>query len=695
MKDKLPNWSPNLILKTTKNFILILAFLVVGLTIVSAQNSNANSNGTDHANENATVYGGVISTMDNTEVCVGDGVPDLIDVIVEDAAGRLKQWVITDDENNILALPENPPFDFDGGEPGNCRIWHLSYNGIKPLVDPFWHKHVVNLSDIKGKFDLSNYIEVTRIQQPRGGEIALEDGSTEIEICSGDGVSDEFQVVLEGAEGPNMLWVVTDTEANIIKTSTEPIFDFEGEAGGVCLIWHLSYAENVSLEGVENANELMGCFDLSNPITVNKIGVNAGAIEIAGGETAIEICAGDGESDAFDVNIIGDTEGSNFAWVITNEALDILDIQAPETMSFDLEGAGDGVCLIWRIAFEDGLTGAEIGQNAADLMGCFNLSNAITVTRHGVNAGAIEIAGGETAIEICAGDGESDAFDVNIVGDTEGANFAWVITNETLDILDIQAPETMSFDLEGAGDGVCLIWRIAFEDGLTGAEIGQNAGGLMGCFNLSNAITVTRNGVNGGVITGGEENTFSFTVGDDTADHITEGAITLEENIGPNSKWLVTNADGTIIMGVADSYTEPNFDEAEPGTCLLWHLSYQDGLEGLEPVEGEGHLVANLSGCFSLSNAITILRTAPEASGKVALYPNPSKSYVTIDVSEFSKEPINLSVLSLQNSKLLNENGIQNKEILLDVSDYNSGIYFIKVTSTKTGISAVKRLIVN
>ncbi|MBD0830739.1 T9SS type A sorting domain-containing protein [Aestuariibaculum sediminum] len=573
---------PNLIsLKVVSYLILIIVLLAVSGN-VAAQNTNAN--------ENATVYGGEIMFSDGSmyaELCVGDGVPDMVDVEVHNASGRIKQWIITDEEHNILALPNHPSeVDFDDSGTGICLIWHLSYNGIKPLIDPSGQgKFTLNLNDIKGKFDLSNYIEVKRIQQPEGGEISLNDGATEIEICAGDGVSDLFEVTLTGAEGPDMIWVVTDEDANILDTSNTNSFDLEGAGDGVCLIWHLSYAENVSLEGVTNANDLTGCFDLSNPITVIRNGVNAGSI-------AIE------------------------------------------------------------------------------------------------NDGGIEI-------EICAGDGVSDAFNVDVTGDLLGDNMAWVITNNGEDPEILALPEGPPFDLEGAGDGTCLIWHIAFEDGLIGAEVGNNVSALSGCFALSNAITVIRNEVAGGTITGGEENTFSFTVGDGSEDNIPEDGIALEGNVGENSAWVVTNADGTIILGLPENFSDVNFDEADAGNCLVWHLSYNGTLEGLTPPEEGDHLVSGLSGCFSLSNSITVERNTATSS-KVAVYPNPTKGSVIVNYSGFTNKSVNLSMFTLQNGQLINKNlGSLQKKAMLDVSSYENGIYFLKVSDLKTGEYVVKRLIIN
>ena len=70
--------------------------------------------------------------------------------------------------------------------------------------------------------------------------------------------------------GDNSLWVITDANLNILGTPPSPPFDLEGAGEGVCLIWHLSYADSVDLTGVTNAADLMGCYDLSNPITVTR-----------------------------------------------------------------------------------------------------------------------------------------------------------------------------------------------------------------------------------------------------------------------------------------------------------------------------------------------------------------------------------------------------------------------------------------
>jgi len=118
-----------------------------------------------------------------------------------------------------------------------------------------------------------------------------------------------------------------------------------------------------------NVNSLIGCFELSNAITVNKNGVAGGAIAIADGSTEITICAGDGISDIFDVDL-DDNEGSSI-WVITDQNNLILDLS--DGPPFDLEGEGGGVCFIRHLGFSGDLNGLEVGLNTNNISGCFDL----------------------------------------------------------------------------------------------------------------------------------------------------------------------------------------------------------------------------------------------------------------------------------------------------------------------------------
>ena len=279
-----------------------------------------------------------------------------------------------------------------------------------------------------------------------------------------------------------------------------------------------------------------------------------------------------------------------------------------------------------------------------------------------------------------------------------GTNSAWVVTDEDGNILGL--PETYSdVNFDEAPAGTCLVWHLSYEDNVSFEGV-ENAADLTGCFSLTNPITVIRNSPEGGEITGGS---FEFTVGDGTPDTIAEDDIVLADNVGANSIWLVTNEEETIILALADSYTKLDFDDTEAGTSLLWHLSYEDGLEGLTPPdeEDEDHLISGLLGCFSLSNSITITKTATSTTAKsgLALYPNPSKGTVNVDVSNFSsnKDDLNLKVYTLQKIQIYSRDyNLKNSNLAtFDVNGFEGGVYFVRVTDNITGKSEIKRLVVN
>ena len=184
--------------------------------------------------------------------------------------------------------------------------------------------------------------------------------------------------------------------------------------------------------------------------------------------------------------------GTNRTFVITDDLGNILGLPpttaALEGVNFD--DAGAGVCLIWYLRYENGIQGLEPGENANDLQGNFDLSNAIPVDRRGPDAGMI--SGGPFNFTV---DGTTDMVSgIALDGTQTGANSTWVITDDQGNILGL--PPTLmdveNVDFDGAGVGVCLIWYLRFEDGLTGAMMGENANNLDGCFSLSNPITVNR-----------------------------------------------------------------------------------------------------------------------------------------------------------------------------------------------------------
>ncbi|WP_158975819.1 hypothetical protein [Cellulophaga sp. L1A9] len=426
--------------------------------------------------------------------CV-DGVADMVSGITvddSDAMGTNSTWVITDDQGNILGLPPTVAdvegVDFDAAGAGVCFIWYLRYE------DGLTGAEVgMNTANLNGTFDLSNSIMVTRNKTNAG---VLTGGPYEFTVDGTPDMVTGLSLDSSDSSGSNSIYVITDADGNILgmPPTLEAVegVDFDAAGAGVCFIWYLRYEDG--LTGAEvgmNANDLEGCFSLSNSVMVTRTqGVNAGVL--TGGP--YEFCI-DGTADMVSGISLDSAHvsGENNSWIITDDQGNILGLpptlEAVEGVNFD--GAGAGVCFIWHLSYNGSITGAEVGMNANDLEGDFDLSNALSVTRSKTEAGVL--SGGPYNFTI---DGTSDFVSGITLDatDVSGSLSTYVITDSDGKILGmpptLEAVEGVDFD--GAGVGVCLIWYLRYEDGLTGAEVGMNANDLDGCFDLSNAITVNR-----------------------------------------------------------------------------------------------------------------------------------------------------------------------------------------------------------
>jgi len=109
--------------------------------------------------------------------------------------------------------------------------------------------------------------------------------------------------------------------------------------------------------------------------------------------------------------------------------------------------------------------------------------------------------------------------------------------------------------------------------------------------------------------------------------------------------------------------------------------------------------IYHLSGaCFSLSNSITVTRNAASA-GIVWIIPNPSGSVANLDFSDFKSDDVTISIHNLINARVFNQSydlrTLDSRRVSINVSGYDEGLYFVRVTDNSTGKDYIKRLIVN
>ena len=454
-----------------------------------------------------------------------------------------------------------------------------------------------------------------------------------------------------------------------------------------------------------NASEIEGeCLALSNSIEV--IRENVSDCQVNGGElfggpfVFNEI--GDGTPDMIPAGSItvANQQGENTQWVVTDDAGYILGLP-PMPGVVDFDGAGAGTCLIWYLTYEGDISDIEVGMNASEIEGeCFALSNSIEVIRE--NASGCQVNGGElfggpfVFNEI--GDGTPDMIPAGsiTVANQQGENTQWVVTDDAGYILGLP-PMPGVVDFDGAGAGTCLIWYLTYEGDISDIEVGMNASEIEGeCFALSNSIEVIRENasgcqVNGGSLFGGP---FEFCVGDGVKDTIEMGAIVSANTQGSNMQWVVTDDQG-MILGLPPMPSAVDFEGAEVGICLIWNISYEEGIEGLEVGANANDLV----GCYSLSNAIEVNRvdsgsncivsTEDQFLPELKIFPNPASGIVNIDLGDEELEKGILEILDNQGRVVVQrELEFERNRLSLDVSDLKGGMYII---SLRNEGGAVKR----
>ncbi|MEP6795609.1 MAG: T9SS type A sorting domain-containing protein [Saprospiraceae bacterium] len=523
------------------------------------------------------------------EFCVGDSIPDYVSgVVLSGNTGTTSQWIVTNDAHIILSLPASiDSLNFDGGGQGICLIWNISYYGMISGLVPGNNL----LSDVTGCFDLTNSITVVR-NQPEGGFLT----GGPFEFCANDSLIDVTSIIISGNLGPNSQWIVINDLGTIINLQDSlGDIDFEGSGTGTFFILNITFFDTLSglVIGNNLQNDVSGCFDLSNPISIIIAQPDGGIL--TGGP--FEFCVGDSISDYVSGIGLSGNVGTTSLWVITNAENEILSLPVSlDSVNFD--GAPPGICLIWNISFFDTITGLIPGNNLlTDIEGCFDLSNSITVNRNHPEGGIL--TGGP--FEFCASDSLIDVTSIILSGNV-GPNSQWVVINDSNTIIIL--PDSLGdIDFEGFGSGTFFILNISFFDTLSGLLIGNNLNtDVTGCFDLSNSISVVINQPDGGILTGGP---FEFCVGDSIPDYVS--GVVLSGNVGTTSHWVITNEDNEILSLPA-SLDSINFDNAPPGICLIWNISYFDTISGLVP---GNDLLTDITGCFDLSNQITVNRNQP------------------------------------------------------------------------------------
>ncbi len=121
-----------------------------------------------------------------------------------------------------------------------------------------------------------------------GGTISTTDDITD--LCVNDGQPSIVNFTFAGGSGPNRGWIVTEADGTILNPAASSSVDFEGAGPGTCGVYYIRYENVTGLVAGANINNLTGCFDLSNRISVSRI-------ENCGGGSPCDNAGGDSDGD--------------------------------------------------------------------------------------------------------------------------------------------------------------------------------------------------------------------------------------------------------------------------------------------------------------------------------------------------------------------------------------------------------------
>ena len=565
--------------------------------------------------------GSVATPQGQTEVyvCLNDGIPDFIGFSTNSTSSASYTFVVTDDNNIILGLPNQNFLDFSGAGVGVCRVWGLSFTGnLTAMIGQ--NAATAMLSD--NCFDLSdNFIEVVR-EEPDGATVSTPEGTNEVYICTEDGTPDIVEFENTSTSSANYAYGITNSDNVLLAIELNDFHDFDGAPTGTCRVWGFSYTGEITAqigESVFTTQWSSGCYEISSTaISVVRTGVDAGMVMMPSGLTTRYTCPGDGNPDVVSF-VTTSTTTANYAYVITDDNNNILGI--PPGNSQDFEGAGAGVCRVWGLAYTGNII-AQQGDNAATTTltdGCFSLSsNFIEIIRESPESGEPTTVAGETTVYTCPGDGNDDAIQFDVTGNS-GSNLQLVVTDNELNVLGLPPGNEVNF--EGAGVGECWVWSLSFTGALN-FGMGDNVGDFLenlstDCFDLSSTfVTVFRDTPESGEPTAVGGATTVYTCPGDGNDDVLAFEVT--GNSASNLQLVVTDNE-LNVLGLPPG-NEVNFEGAGVGECWVWSLSFTGDLNfGMG--DNVGNFLENLSSdCFDLSSTfVTVFRDTPESGEPTAV----------------------------------------------------------------------------
>jgi|GEM_PF-1537517 len=218
---------------------------------------------TIHKSSNSSVTGcladgATVRTRDGETIayaCVDNGENDFLGFENTSIAGVRYRYLITDENNIIIGLPETGFADFEDAGTGDCRIWGISFQG---QLTAETGDELVGTMLADGCFDLSdNFINVIR-RETEETEVSLPDGSTNVTI--NDNAAASFDFINDGDNDAEFVYVITRSDDKIVAI-VDSTYNFASEKPGKYFVYGYSYIGEIQFSIGMRASGLIsdGC----------------------------------------------------------------------------------------------------------------------------------------------------------------------------------------------------------------------------------------------------------------------------------------------------------------------------------------------------------------------------------------------------------------------------------------------------
>lgn len=508
--------------------------------------------------------------------------------------GEFTELILTNEAGTILGYLTDTIADFSIYADGIFNVYKLVYN------DTIFNNVPGNpIELISGPcFELSNNITVS-LNTVEGG-ILNENGDQEIFICGSADNGSGININLVNEVGVNSNWLITDDSGIILEFNLSPPFDFSSFIDGDYFVWHISYASNISgMDQGQSVSEIMGCYDISNSIRINKKTVEAGNIS-SEGDLIVELCIQPGQTAIIPIELVG-AIGDSSIWVVTDDAGTIVLIENGMP-PFDFTSYDDGVYNIYHLSYSDTLSFLLQGNNLNSVQGCFSISNFVIVVKESVTPSDILYADSSLVKSVCLSQDSEVEIIQTSVGESELAG--WIVTDTLGKILAL--PDSVPLYIEDYPSGVCLIWHINYTGIISGLTVGKNVTELSGCYVLSNSLQLHKSDAIQPVIAF-PDSTSIYNVCLQDSEALIVSPIDFNP-VNSESIWVLITPQGQIL----EIFNSVPIDLTlgQMPVCFIRKINFIDSISRLEV----GNNVNELEGCLAMSNQIRIQKSNVDAS---------------------------------------------------------------------------------